>query len=137
MKRIILTLLVITLLTLITGCKEAVYQDSQSINGNEAEFLFVLDTSQPSYDVKIGYTYSYGLGIGTDKLNFELISPSGKKYTKFSLLSAKKTAQVGSTSTSKTFKDVQSEEGTFKLTIKKDGTKINLKKASIKIYETG
>jgi len=134
MRKLTFGVLIVCLLLLVTRCIEAIYEDSKGVTGNSAEFEFMLGLSLPSYEVQLQVRYSYGLGHSLDKLTREIISPSGKKYTDWTLLSAEKANQVRSGLKTLHFQNVQQEEGTFKLTIQKEPGKIKLKKATLKVY---
>jgi len=116
------------------GCKEPVFKDSKKVFGNSVEFEFPLDISNPIYDIKVQIRYSYGYGFALEKLIGEIISPSGKKYSAWTLLSAGKAERVGSGLKSLYFQNVKSEKGTFKLLINKRPGLIKLERATLKIY---
>lgn len=111
-----------------------IYEESKDVLADSGNFEFTLDTATDIYEVQLVLTYRYGLGHGIDDIRGEIVSPSGKRYTRKGLLSAKGAGEAGTEKYILHFIDIKSEEGVFKMTFTKSHGDIKLKKATLKIF---
>lgn len=135
--KIVFTVVLLSSLLFLAGCKETVFEEEVAVDDFSVVHSFSLPEGSPTYDVELRVRYDVYMGykkrIG-DRLEGDIISPSGKKYHRSKAMSfPTKDAVISSKVTLLSFSDIAYEEGEFNLHVEKKATRIKFDEATFTV----
>lgn len=132
MKKLVLISLLAILTLFLAGCGETVYKETKQFSGDKVEFDFTLSPESPTYYITV--SVDYDCSNKRENVNAVITSPSGKTYsssTHIGQMSQNDCALKNILSFS--IKDVQQEDGNFKLTVTKEGDRNKINDITLKV----
>lgn len=137
MKKYIVLSSLFLLLFLLGGCRETVFEEEVAVDDFSVDHSFSLPEGSSTYDIELRVRYDVYMGykkrIG-DRLEGDIISPSGKKYHRSKAMSfPTKDTVISSKVTLLSFSDIAYEEGEFNLHVEKKATRIKFDEATFTV----
>ena len=132
MKKLVLISLLAILTLFLAGCGVTVYEETKDFSGDKVKFDFTLSPETPTY--KIAVSVDYDCTNKRENVNALVTSPSGKTYSssaRIGQMQQKDCALKNILSFS--VKDVQQEEGDFKLIVTKEGNRNKINDITLKV----
>ncbi len=131
-KKLVLISLLAILTLFLAGCGETVYEETKDFSGDKVEFDFTLSPESPSYNIVV--SVDYDCSSKRENVNALVTSPSGKTYSssvRIGRMQQKDCALKNILTFS--VKEVQQEEGNFKLTVTKEGDRNKINDITLKV----
>ena len=132
MKKLVLISLLAILTLFLAGCGETVHEETKDFSGDKVEFDFTLIPEAPSYNIAVAVDYV--CRSTRETVTAVVTSPSGKSYSSSTRIGKKRQKDCALKNIlSFSVKDVQQEDGNFKLTVTKEGNRNEIKDITLKV----
>ncbi len=132
MRKLVLISLLSIITLLLSGCGETIYKETKDFSGDKIEFNFTLSPENPSYNIAVSIDYDCRNKF--ENVNAIVTSPSGRTYSSLTLIGQMNQKDCALKNIfSFSIKDVQQEEGTFKLTVAKEGSRNKINDITLKV----